>query len=984
MFWTLFTSMVLMSAPSVPPAAARPTEVLPTVSGSTYLEEYGATSRIKVWRSVSADIVVRGTFLDLSTGVEVRTANGAAATGVTASIVARQGGPNTRITVRVSSTNAAALGDYRVLIRYPVETNGPDRIDLRLFNRGEVTALRIEEPPQINPASGARYVLGETYTLAVEGSRLTDVRLASRFVSIVSRVSTSASQARFRIKFNSAGPVSLRPADFYDGAMSSAPSIVQSGVATFAGTEDHLFTGVVGILPVITSFSPSNPTVFARVTVNGTGLLPKGYLAVLRFRRLYGAPGSNLFTTEVTQIGGVLTFVAPADAAPTDIEYSIIRDGSSPADEVVAFGGPAPRLDVSGEPPVLQRMTVVDQRDKVLFTGSQVLLGKHFSQAAVVRSVQRAPTVGVGGISGVPGGINQGVPTMSLTTLPSVRFSNSAIPVTAVRYSATAQVNPIAVGSSPTLQGVDSLYMTVPALPDTMTGALSVTTSAGTTTFADVFYVPAPTVSAVKIVLGNGQLQTVSNTTLIRGRSYRLAGTALAFRTSVVSAPKVAIVTLNGVRLPTTSFTDGVGFSVPATASSGALTVTTIAGTTTVGTFAAVDPERTPALAGIVLSPSSVAGGSAISAAIAVNGVIPAGGSAGTIVLFMQPRDPDVLLPTGPIAITSNPLDISIPTRAVAAARTVQIIARTEGVDPNNSSVVATLTLRPPRPTALVLGGARVTGGQPVTATVQLNTTVAASASIPITLLTSDPTSATVPATVSANGNTATFTIVTPVVPAERVVTISATSDGQTVTANLTVLPPIVSTLTLAKASTVAQQPDTATLTFSAPLPASTVVSITCEDPALVCPPSLVVSGTSAKFAVGSRPVPSARTVGVTATLNGASKTATLTLVPSAVQSVTISPASTAAGTQASMTIQLNAPRIVGSDMTIRITSDRVGLVSTTDPIFQTGDAVKIVALRTVGPQPQANTVTFTVTLTYSTPFGPATSTNAATLVITP
>src|SRR5256885_2276218 len=83
-----------------------------TISGMTYLGSYSAGDKVKVWRGQPADIVVRGQLLDLSTGVEVKTSGGSAATGVTASITARQGGSNTQITIRVSASTSAALASY--------------------------------------------------------------------------------------------------------------------------------------------------------------------------------------------------------------------------------------------------------------------------------------------------------------------------------------------------------------------------------------------------------------------------------------------------------------------------------------------------------------------------------------------------------------------------------------------------------------------------------------------------------------------------------------------------------------------------------------------------------------------------------------------------------------------------------------------------------------------------------------------------------
>src|SRR5207247_2379253 len=195
----------------------------------------------------------------------------------------------------------------------------------------------------------------------------------------------------------------------------------------------------------------------------------------------------------------------------------------------------------------------------------------------------------------------------------------------------------------------------------------------------------------------------------------------------------------------------------------------------------------------------------------------------------------------------SNPVVVQLSTKVVASARTAQIIVHNEPTA-TQTSKNAFVTVNPPTPTAVVLGAPTATGGQTVSGTVQLNASAPASLNIPISLLSSDPTTATVPASVIASGTAVPFSITTAVVPSSRSVTISATTGGQTKSASLTVNPPVPQSLVLAQTPVVAQVPDTATLTLTAAPPVPATATVQCSDVALLCPTSVAVSGTVAKF----------------------------------------------------------------------------------------------------------------------------------------
>src|SRR6476646_2938943 len=112
-----------------------------TIGSIHYLDTYGPTDKVRVFRGRTANIEVSGRLLDLSTGVEVKTASGGN-TDMVATISRRTGGDNTSIQVDVTVPTSEPLGTYQVLIHYAIETNGPDRFLVQVFDRGTVTSLR--------------------------------------------------------------------------------------------------------------------------------------------------------------------------------------------------------------------------------------------------------------------------------------------------------------------------------------------------------------------------------------------------------------------------------------------------------------------------------------------------------------------------------------------------------------------------------------------------------------------------------------------------------------------------------------------------------------------------------------------------------------------------------------------------------------------------------------------------------------------------
>src|SRR4029079_1820911 len=144
-----------------------------TIASLSYLETYSATSTVKVYRGVPADILVKGHLVDLATGVEVRTASGAATTDLTVFTGTRHGGDDSSIIVEAATGPNTPLGTYQVLLHYLIEASGPDKFLVRVFDHGKVDILTIVEPSE---ASGT-YLAGKNYTLRVGGDHVENAAL---------------------------------------------------------------------------------------------------------------------------------------------------------------------------------------------------------------------------------------------------------------------------------------------------------------------------------------------------------------------------------------------------------------------------------------------------------------------------------------------------------------------------------------------------------------------------------------------------------------------------------------------------------------------------------------------------------------------------------------------------------------------------------------------------------------------------------------
>jgi hypothetical protein len=287
------------------------------------------------------------------------------------------------------------------------------------------------------------------------------------------------------------------------------------------------------------------------------------------------------------------------------------------------------------------------------------------------------------------------------------------------------------------------------------------------------------------------------------------------------------------------------------------------------------------ALSFVTLNPSNVIGGNSSQATVSLSGPAPAGGAVVT------------LFSSNP-SIANVPASVTIPAGATSAPVTVT----TSPVSANDSALIqaswdgatqqATINVSPAMLTSLTLSPTSVTGGTSARGTVILNGPAPSSGAF-VSLVSNNTTIATIPSsvTIPAGATSASFTITTRSVTAQSVVSISATYNGVTKGAALTVTPSstssaTLSSLTLNPTSVVGGKTSQATVRLSAAAPSGgRVVTLSSSNTAVATVPASVTipaGASSTTFTVTTRSVTANTAVNISASSGGLTRTATLTV----------------------------------------------------------------------------------------------------------
>ena len=176
-----------------------------------------------------------------------------------------------------------------------------------------------------------------------------------------------------------------------------------------------------------------------------------------------------------------------------------------------------------------------------------------------------------------------------------------------------------------------------------------------------------------------------------------------------------------------------------------------------------------------------------------------------------------------------------------------------------------------------------------------------------VSLASSNPSVASVPAsvTLAANVESTTFPINTSAVNGNATATITATYNGSTESGTLAVVPPGLKSIVLTPASV---EGGTAATTanrvyWTGNAPANELVTLASSNTAVASVPATVTIGAGSSshiFTLTTKSVTTTQTLTITATCNGVKQTATLTVTPPpavGLKSVILSPTSTGGGT---------------------------------------------------------------------------------------
>ena len=302
----------------------------------------------------------------------------------------------------------------------------------------------------------------------------------------------------------------------------------------------------------------------------------------------------------------------------------------------------------------------------------------------------------------------------------------------------------------------------------------------------------------------------------------------------------------------------------------------------------------------VTVSPISVLGGNPTTGTVTLTDPAPDGG----ITVQLASGSPNATL-TNTLIIPAGQKTATFTINTVAVSTvTKAIISATPGLNVNT-----TLTIVPAAAASLSLNPANVSAGGTSTGTVTLNGP-AGLGGLSVTL-SSDKSSAIVPATVSVPfGQTAaTFTVTTLGVDASTTANITASLNGGTPSAGLTITPSTLTGLSLSPTSVISGSPSTGTVTLSGPSgPSGTVVSLASDSSFAVVPPSITVAAgkMTGTFTVGTNGVNSASAAKISATLGSATQSATLKVNPGALIGLVLVPTSVVGGNNSTGTITLS------------------------------------------------------------------------------
>ena len=505
----------------------------------------------------------------------------------------------------------------------------------------------------------------------------------------------------------------------------------------------------------------------------------------------------------------------------------------------------------------------------------------------------------------------------------------------------------------------------------------SVTIAAGATSSS--FKVTTVSVSADTSSVVTSSLSNVSQTATLQVHAAVISSLTVSPRTVQGGSPSTGRVTLAGaagpsgnnivlysnvgsVTVPTSVLvpagSTGANFSIT-TGAVGVVTTATITGQTGQSSATAQLIVNPPAPMSLSLSPSTVQGGTSVTGTLTLTANAPNGG----VVINLGSSSSAAVSPaTVTVPAGANSVNFTINTLAVSSFTSVSINATGSSVTKS-----ATLTITPANLTGFSIAPASVIGG--LTATGKITLSGLAPAGGFTVTVTSSSSSVMFPATVTiaAGASTASFSILTSVVTSQTSATLTSSLNGTNISANIVILPLKLVSINMNPNPVTGGNLVQGTVTLNGPAPAGgTTVSLTSNSANAMVPSAVTIPAglTSQTFVVTTKPVSVNAAATISAAFGGSTVQARLTILPSTLQSVSITPVEFVGGSATTVTCTVTltgATTSAGANVLIVSSNPKVLVIPATVKIPAGASSASFV----VNHKPVASTTQVSIRGTY-------------------
>lgn len=573
----------------------------------------------------------------------------------------------------------------------------------------------------------------------------------------------------------------------------------------------------------------------------------------------------------VSQTGTLV--IQPATISSLALNPTTVA-GGSPSTGTVTLNGPAGPSGL---------LATLASDNAAATVPASVTVSSSRTSATFTVTTNGVNTQSTANITGTTGAVSKSAAlTITASTLTSLTLSPISVIGGGTSTGTVTLSGPAASGGSVVSLSSDNSAATIPATVTVASGAISATftvttTGVSTQTTANINGSLNGSSQSAALTVSPATLSslTLTPTTVAGGNSFTglvsLSGSAGPSGVTVTLSSSSSVVSIPvSVTIPAGSSSASFNGTTSVVTSQVQATITAKWGSSTLTAIETVTP---PSLVGITVNPSSVSGGNSSAGTVGLNGPAPKGG----VTVKLTSSDKSVIVPATVLISAGNQTgNFVAKTTAVATVKTVTLTASFNGV-----SVTTTLTVNPPELTNLTLNPTSVVGGTNSTGTVSISGP-APSTGI-VVKLSSNIGAATVPASIIIPSGkvSATFIVKTLAVGSNTQATISASLNGSSLTATLTIKAPVLSTITVSPSTVTGGKTATGTVTISSPAPLGGLsIQIGSDQQAASVPGSVTIpSGkASVTFTVRTVKVSTKTVANISGSLNGVTKSTKLTI----------------------------------------------------------------------------------------------------------